>query len=225
MQLELSISIAVFTAVAAFFSLLAYLRSRRSQPPMQLSPDQLAPLLRVEMDRMRQATDNNARDLRTELASNLSQFQQTNLRFFGELRNGIEQRVTNFCEVVEKNIDAADNRAAATAARVDQGLSEIMQETASNRDVLRRAVDAKLDEASEKQMATAKNLREEIVGNFGKLGDVLRSDLNQFSDRLDKSVKAIDERAMQIGSKLDQDLARVGEEAHKNRDALKMTID
>jgi DNA recombination protein RmuC len=223
-QLALTLVIAIFAALAALFSVLGYLRSPRSATNGPNS-EQLGQLLRGESDRIRQAGDDQARELRAELASNLTRFQQANLGFFGELRGGIELRVTNFCDTVEKGMQEAEIRGSAVASKLDEGLAQVFREATANRDVLRQTVDEKLDEAIERQALTARNLREEIMGGFGKLGDTLRGDLGQFGSRLDRGVAAIDERAAAISTKLDQDLARMGEEAHANRDSLKQTID
>jgi DNA recombination protein RmuC len=224
MHVEFGLAIAVFAALAALFSVLGYLRRPRSAQN-EPNSDQLTQLLRGESDRIRQAGDDQARELRTELANNLTRFQEANLAFFGELRGGIELRVTNFCDTVEKGMQQSESRGSAVASKLDEGLAQIVREATANRDALRQTVDKKLDDATEQQTLTARNLREEIFGSFGKLGEALRSDLSQFSERLDKSVGAIDDRAVAISTKLDQDLARMGDEADTNRDALKQAID
>lgn len=81
----------------------------------------------------------------------------------------------------------------------------------------------------------ARALRQELADNlrgfqettlkvFREFGDSLGADVKEFGDRLDKGVKTIDERAAAIGSKLDQDMSKMGEEATKNRDALRQAI-
>lgn len=82
----------------------------------------------------------------------------------------------------------------------------------------------------------ARALRQELADNlrgfqettlkvFREFGESLGSDVKEFGERLDKGVKTIDERAAAIGSKLDQDMSKMGEEATKNRDALRQTIE
>ena len=74
----------------------------------------------------------------------------------------------------------------------------------------------------------AENLRGFQEGNlkvFRELSDSLGSDVRGFGDRLDKGMKQIDDRAAAIGVKLDQDLARMGEDSVKNRDALRGLIE
>jgi len=82
----------------------------------------------------------------------------------------------------------------------------------------------------------ARALRQELADNlrgfqettikvFREFGESLGADVKEFGDRLNKGVKTIDERAAAIGSKLDQDMSKMGEEATKNRDALRQTIE
>ncbi len=82
----------------------------------------------------------------------------------------------------------------------------------------------------------ARALRQELGDNlrgfqettlkvFREFGDSIGADVKEFGSRLDKGVQAIDDRAAAIGAKLDQDTARMGEEATKNRDALRQTIE
>lgn len=82
----------------------------------------------------------------------------------------------------------------------------------------------------------ARALRKELADNlrgfqettlrvFREFGESLSADVKEFGERLDKGVKAIDERAAAIGGKLDQDMNRMGEEATKNRDNLRQTIE
>jgi DNA recombination protein RmuC len=82
----------------------------------------------------------------------------------------------------------------------------------------------------------ARTLRQELTDNlrgfqettlkvFRELGDSLGAEVKEFGNRLDKGVRTIDERAAAIGSKLDQEMTRMGEEATKNRDALRQTIE
>lgn len=82
----------------------------------------------------------------------------------------------------------------------------------------------------------ARALRQELADNlrgfqdttlkvFREFGDSLGTDVKEFGERLDKGVNAIDERAAGIGSKVDQDMSKMGEDATKNRDALRQTIE
>lgn len=190
MQVEFVVAIAIFAALAAVFSILGYLRGP-GPGANEPNSDQLTQLLRGESDRIRQAGDDQARELRAELANNLTRFQDANLAFFGELRRGIELRVTNFCDTVEKGMHAADVRGSAVATKLDEGLAQIVREAAANRDALGQTVDKKLDDSTEQQMLTARNLREEIFGSFGKLGENVTHALLTLTQNQERSQEAL----------------------------------
>ena len=82
----------------------------------------------------------------------------------------------------------------------------------------------------------ARALRQEITDNlrgfqettlklFRELSDSLAADVTEFGNRLDKGIKAIDERTAGISSQLDQGMTRMGDEATRNRDTLRQTIE
>lgn len=82
----------------------------------------------------------------------------------------------------------------------------------------------------------ARTLRQELTDNlrgfqettltaFREFGSSLGREVKEFGNRLETGVNRIDERAAAIGSKLDLEMSRMGEEATKNRDALRQTIE
>jgi len=70
-----------------------------------------------------------------------------------------------------------------------------------------------------------RGFQETTLKVFREFGDSISGDVKEFGNRLDKGVKTIDERVAAIGTKLDQDMARMGEEAGGNREALRQTIE
>jgi DNA recombination protein RmuC len=64
----------------------------------------------------------------------------------------------------------------------------------------------------------ARSLREEVASS-------IRGFLDSLLTRLDAGVGQIDARILGIGTKLDEDLRRMGEEAGRNRDSLRQTIE
>jgi DNA recombination protein RmuC len=82
----------------------------------------------------------------------------------------------------------------------------------------------------------ARGLRQELSENlrgfqdttlrgFRDLADRLEGHVKEFGGQLDGGVTAIRERAAEIALKLDHDIARMGEEATRNRDTLRQTIE
>jgi DNA recombination protein RmuC len=105
--------------------------------------------------------------------------------------------------------------------------------TADQVSLLLRNESDRIRQAGDEQ---ARALRQELGDNlrgfqettlkvFSEFGDSIGGDVKEFGDRLDKGVKAIDERAAAIGTKMDQDMARMGEEAGRNRETLRQTIE
>lgn len=82
----------------------------------------------------------------------------------------------------------------------------------------------------------ARNLRQELNHNllafqettlkaFRELGDSLANQIKEFGLQLEHGIKEIDERATGIRTKLDTDIARMGEEANRHREALRQAIE
>jgi hypothetical protein len=78
----------------------------------------------------------------------------------------------------------------------------------------------------------SRGLREELGGTirgfqdstlkaFRELGDALANRINEFGIRMDAGVKAIDDRAIAIGHKLDHDIVHMGEDGGRARDVLR----
>jgi len=82
----------------------------------------------------------------------------------------------------------------------------------------------------------ARNLRQELNTNlrgfqettlraFRELGETLASQVKEFGNHLDNGLKGMDERTAAIRTKLDTDIAHMGTEANRQRDALRQTIE
>ena len=82
----------------------------------------------------------------------------------------------------------------------------------------------------------ARGLRQELGDNlrgfqdtalrgFRDLGERLEAQVKEFGEKLDSGVSAIRDGAGAVATKLDQDIARMGQEANQNRDALRQTIE
>jgi DNA recombination protein RmuC len=82
----------------------------------------------------------------------------------------------------------------------------------------------------------SRNLREEMGGTmrgfqdttvmaFRELGDALATRMSEFSARMDAGLKAIDDRALTTSEKLNHDIAQMGDEAGRAREALRQIIE
>jgi DNA recombination protein RmuC len=93
---------------------------------------------------------------------------------------------------------------------------------------LERVQKGSADDARLLRQELGVNLRgfqESTMSAFRDLGELLGNQVDEFGRRLDEGVKKIDERVSAIASKLDRDIARMGEEAGQSRDALRGTIE
>jgi DNA recombination protein RmuC len=95
---------------------------------------------------------------------------------------------------------------------------------------------SEIDRAKQAHDEHARNLRQELNDNlrgfqdttlraFQGLGETLSTQVRDFAGRLDAGIRCIDERVLGIGTKLDQSLAHMAEEACRNRDVLRQMIE
>ena len=70
-----------------------------------------------------------------------------------------------------------------------------------------------------------RGFQETTLRGFRELSDRLENQVKEFGLKLDKGVLAIHDRAAAIAIKLDEDIARMGEDATRNRNSLRQTIE
>ena len=148
--------------VAAMVSIFNYFR--RPQMPDVLTPASAARLLRGETDIVRAAVDKSGRSLREELGQS-----------FGILRDGIDGQVRGFGERLNEGVKAIDDRAAAITIKLNEDLAQMRTEASAGRETLRALIETKLDSSIVRQTEESKILREELGGNFQRLGSVSES--------------------------------------------------
>ena len=102
---------------------------------------------------------------------------------------------------------------------------QISQLLRNESDRIRQAGDENARALRQELGDNLRGFQETTLKVFREFGDSIGGDVKEFGDRLDKGVKAIDERAAAIGTKMDQDMARMGEEAGRNRETLRQTIE
>jgi len=92
-------------------------------------------------------------------------------------------------------------------------------------DLLKRAAE---DQARGVRGEVCENLRgfqETTVKSFGVLSDSANTQIRSFGERLDAGIKVVEQRVHGLSEKLNTDLAQMGTEAAKNRDALRQQIE
>lgn len=106
----------------------------------------------------------------------------------------------------------------ATIDQVSQVLRDESDRTRRSSDEGARALRQELGD-------NLRGFEETVLKVFRELGDAIETKVKQFGERLDEGVTTIDGRATAIVTKLDQDMARMGEEATTNRDALRQAVE
>jgi DNA recombination protein RmuC len=173
---------ALASSIAALFAILCYLRS--GQAGDLLTSKSATQLLRSETELVRAAIYDNGRELRQELVQS-----------FGTLRDGIDAQVRGFGERLNIGINAIDDRAATIAAKLNEDMGQMRIESGANREMLRTLIETKLDASIAQQIEGSKVLREELGGNFQRLGSRVSDSLVEASalqkDRLDAVTTAL----------------------------------
>lgn len=148
-----------FSAVAAIFAVLAFLRSGKA-----MGSDNLMVAIRTEADRLRADNALQAQGVRQEIGENIRGFQDS---FVQKLDNGIE--------AIRAPIAAIGNK-------LDQDIARMGLEAAENREALRLSISEKLENANTRAQSAARELREELTGNFAKTSEQLSTTLLQLSE-------------------------------------------
>jgi DNA recombination protein RmuC len=125
----------------------------------------------------------------------LTKFQDVISNGFGELRQGTEIRIRDFGAQLDKGVSAIDQRTNNIASKLDSDMEKMRLEATTNRDNLRIVVEQKLDQNLLGHSETAKTLRDELGGNFQRLGSRVNEYLAESSriqnERLEDVTKAL----------------------------------
>jgi DNA recombination protein RmuC len=199
-------------SVAALFAILCFFRMR--QLPDALTAHRATQILRAETDIVRAAVEDQARGLRHELGNSLKGFQGLTLTAFGTLRDGIDAQVRGFGERLDAGIKAIDERAAAISIKLNDEMTQMRAEANANRETLRTLIEQKLDHSIGQQNEASKVLRDELGGNFHRLG-------TRVSDSLAEAGQIQKERLENVNSAL----TGLSEKLEKAQDSLRIAVE
>jgi DNA recombination protein RmuC len=206
------ILILAVAAVAALFALLCFIRARPQAGA--LTEQEAGRILRSETDIVRTAVEEQARGLRQELGRSLTDFQEVTLKAFGTLRDGIDVQIRSFGERLDRGVKATDESVAAISARLAHDMEQTRSEANAGRDNLRGLIEKKLEQNISQQSDNAKILREELGGNFDRLGIRVAESLAETGriqlERLDNVSAA---------------LGVMTEKSEKTQEALRLTVE
>jgi DNA recombination protein RmuC len=183
----------VASGITAIFALMAYLGGRRTE--YDLTVAKATHLVRAETEIIRGAMEIHSRGLRQELVHLLGTFQDAVFAGFGGLRTGIETQVTEFGGRLDSGILSIDQKTNGIANKLNTDMGIMRSEAVMNRDNLRTLVENKLDQNLAGHTETAKALKDELSGNFHRLGARVNDSLGESSkaqsDRLENATVAI----------------------------------
>ena len=210
--------IATATAgVAALFAILGFLRAKPSTGVLTVQG--ATQILRAETDIVRAAVEDQTRGLRQELGLSLKGFQELTLAAFGTLRDGIDAQVRGFGERLDGGTKAIDERAAAISTKLNDEMAQMRAEANTNRETLRSLIEQKLDHSIGQQAEASKTLRDELGGNFQRLGSRVSDSLTEAGqiqkERLDNVTGALTGLS-EAGKSPGQSADRGGEQARRD---------
>ncbi len=154
--------------VAALFAILCFLRTQ--QLPGALTAQGVTQILRAETDIVRAAVEDQARGLRQELGQSLKGFQELTHVAFGTLRDGIDAQMRGFGERLDHGVKSTNESVTAISTKLTHDMEETRAEANTGRENLRALIEQKLEQNIAQQSDSAKVLREELGGNFERLG-------------------------------------------------------
>ena len=184
------------------------------QLPTALTAQGASQILRAETDIVRAVIEDQARGLRQELGQSLKGFQELTLAAFGTLRDGIEAQVRGFGERLDGGTKAIDERAAAISTKLNDEMAQRRSEANTNRETLRTLIEQKLDHSIGQQADASKVLRDELGGNFHRLG-------TRVSDSLTEAGQIQKERLENVTGAL----TGLSEKLEKAQDSLRTAVE
>jgi DNA recombination protein RmuC len=205
--------------IAAVFAILCFLSTRAAVPG--LTKETAAPILRSETEIVRTAVQDQARWLRQELGQSLTGFQDLMLATFGAVRDGIEGQVRGFGERLDAGIRAIDERAAGIAVKLNNDMAQMRSEANTNREQLRAVIEQKLDLNIKQQAETSKSLRDELGGNFQRLGSRVAESLTEASQIQKERLESVTGGLTGLSQKLEQGQERLRLTVEGRLDAIR----
>jgi DNA recombination protein RmuC len=107
----------------------------------------------------------------------LASFQDVTLKAFGTLRDGIEGQIRTFGERLDAGVKATGESVTTISTKLTHDMEQMRTEANTGRETLRALIEQKLEQNVTQQADSAKVLREELGGNFERLGVRVASSL------------------------------------------------
>jgi DNA recombination protein RmuC len=169
----------VVSTIAAIFAFLAYLAGRPSVD--DLTAGRITHLLRDETEIIRGVIENQHRGVRQELVHLITKFQDAIFVGFNGLRDGLDRQVKDFGGRLDNGVVAIDQKTNTIASKLTIDMETMRAEAVTNRDGLRALVEHKLDHSLAGHAEAARTLKDELSGNFDRLGARVNAALGESS--------------------------------------------
>ena len=183
MSSELDLLTTILAGMAAVFAFLTYFRGQRGETKGKALVELLSLLLRNESDRTRQATDDQARSARQELAEGLRAFQDSTMRVFRELREFQGTEVKAIGERLEVAIRSMDERTAAIGTRLSEDHTKRALEAQNQAQGIRESLERRFDEFEHKRNIVSRETREDLQRGFDAWAETLSKGFSHMGDQ------------------------------------------
>ena len=170
-------------------------------PGAVLTVQNMPQLLRAETDVIRSAIELHARGQRQELGQSLKDFQQLTLAAFGTLRDGIDGQVHGFGNRLDQSSKSV---VSAISAKLNDDMVQMRSEAVAGRDALRTTIEQKLEQSIVVHADASKLLREELGGNFHRLGTRVSEALAEASTFQNERLQNVTSSVADLTQKLEQ---------------------
>jgi DNA recombination protein RmuC len=185
----------VVAAIAAVISAIASLASVRGRVSRSEISELIGRSVREESAGLRQWMEEHARAARQEMGTALSRFQDSTLDVHTKFGSALSARVDQFAARLDTAVRNIDEGVAAIGGKLDVDIARMGSEAAQNREGLRVAIEAKLDDAATRQHRATVDTRQELLASFSALSTAVSDTLMQLGgqqkERLEAATAAI----------------------------------
>ena len=219
-ELLLLIAILIFSALTAVFAFLTFMRIQQAADPANATREALGQLMRAESDAIKRANEEQSRGVRQELSDSLKNFQDGTLNAFRILNEFISTQIRDFSGRLDNGVKSIDDKVGVLGTKLNQDLAQMESEAHKNRDSLRSTIEQKLEDATVKQPANAKELQEQLEQGAQRLGTNVTDALRQTSDYQREKLEIVSQSIVALSDKLtrEQEALRISiEQKHESQ--------
>jgi len=210
------------SSAACIAAIVGALCLRRMQSTAGALTLQNAPqMLRAETDIVRSVIEQHARGQRQEMGQSLADFQQLTLAAFGTIRDGINAQVHGFGDRLDQSSKSVDDKVTAISSKLNDDMVQMRSEAVAGRDSLRTTIEDKLTQSITSHADASKQLRDELGGNFQRLGTRVSESLAEASAFQTERLQNVTSSVADLAEKLAQAQERLRLSVEGRLDAIR----